>query len=551
MTYLTPLKGLAIAALMASAAPAADIRVANLQFNPNMHPLIQVNNTKLNSLGYLNRAITGFDENQTAICFLCEEVATLENGLAKIVTRPDGSEGMEVTLRLREGAAWGDGTPVTSADILFTWEMARDPKIGFSNYNPWTRADTVEVVDDRTVVLHLPQVVSGFESWDHIVPEHLERTVYEAAADAESYINTTLYNREPTNPGLWNGPFVPTDWRPGTAIVLVPNPHWPGDAARADRIIISFRDNTAALQQNLLADAFDLVYVSPNGINFSQFLELRDAYPDRFQFIAVQGENLERLNVNFDNPALADVNVRKALLQGIDRQTIVDVLFQGLQNVAHGPLAPVSPFHDDSVLNPYPYDPEAARALLAEAGWTPGPDGICTNAAGERLSLTLITTAGNRTREQLAQVMQDQLGQICIEVQNQFVELREFSSVYQRERRFDGLMLGSIQFPPSTSPRIVFGSDQIPSAENNFTGNNFSGFRSEAMDAAVGTVETDLTFDGAKAGWREVQRIFSEELPLLPLYNYAEAYVLSNGFTGFVPGTISQESNWSEHWAVE
>ncbi|WP_244488997.1 peptide ABC transporter substrate-binding protein [Devosia sp. Root635] len=522
--------------------------VGALQFLTNFHPLIQVNNTKRNLITLSLRPITAFDSSGEVVCVLCEEVPTIENGLAEIVDNGDGTEGMRVSLTIMEGASWGDGTPVTSDDIVFTHQVATDENIGFSNYNPWTRASEIEVVDDRTVIIHLPEVLQNFNAWDQILPAHLERPIYEANGDLESYVRQTLYNREPTNPGLWNGSYILTDYQIGTRITFEPNPYWPGMVPDIERIIMSYRDNNSALMQNVLSGEIQLVPVSPGGISFSQMLDLRNQAPDRYNYVVEDGNNLERIALNLDNPILADLNVRKALLHGIDRQAITGALFGGLQPVANGLHSQASPFYTTGIAT-YAYDPEAAKTLLAEAGWTPGPDGICVNDNGDRLSFEFVTTAGNATREQIALVIQSQLREICVETNNVFAGLQEYNGDYARRRQFTGMIMSSIEFSLGSSPNIALGTSAIPSEENSWVGNNFSGYSSEAMDAAINTLEGSLERADRIAGWAEVQRIFAEDLPMLPLYFYTSAWVAPVNLQ-LEASSFDPEMTWAEEWVL-
>jgi len=545
------LAGAAIAVLASSttmAQPSKDqLVVGQIQFLTNFHPLIQVNNTKRLTINYSLRPITAFDENVVNQCILCETLPTIENGLAKIVDLPDGKKGMQVTLTLRQGLAWGDGVPVTSKDIEFTWKMARDPKIGFSNYNSWDRATDLKIVDNRTVVLTLPQVLSSYNSWDQILPEHLEGPVYAANPTLDTYVKQSLYNTQPTNPGLWNGAFLLSDYQIGTRIVFQPNPHWPGTKPHLQRIIFSYRDNSSALLQNLLAGAVDAVPVSPGGISFSQMLDLRGQQPTKFKYYIDYGTNVERIAVNFDNPILQDKSVRQALLYAIDRQAISDELFGGLQPVANGILSDENAYYNKN-MTIYKYDAEKAQELLASAGWKPGPDGICVNDKGERLSLELVSTAGNQTREQIAQVVQSQMKDVCVEIKNNFVPLQEFNGEMARKRKFKALMMSSIDFSPSVSPRIALGSDSIPKAENNGVGNNFSGYANPAMDEAISELEVALDPKTTKEKWADVQKIFADDLPMLPLYFYPRAYVAVPDLVNFRQGTLDPLAIWAEEW---
>ncbi|MBY5790725.1 peptide ABC transporter substrate-binding protein [Rhizobium leguminosarum] len=540
----------ALASLCAAPAMAQakdQLVVGQLQFLTNFHPLVQVNNTKRLVINYALRPITAFDENVVNNCILCETLPTIENGLAKIVDLPDGKKGMKVTLKLRQGLAWGDGVPVTSKDIQFTWKMAQDPKIGFSNYNSWTRASEVEVVDDRTVTLTLPRVMSSYNSWDQVIPEHLEGPVYAANPTLDGYVKQSLYNTQPTNPGLWNGSFLLSDYQIGTRIVFTPNPKWPGEKPRLQRIVLSYRDNSSALLQNLLAGSVEAVPVSPGGISFSQMLDLKNQQPDKFTYHLAYGTNVERIAVNFDNPILKEKSVRQAILYAIDRQAISDELFGGLQPVANGIVSTENTYYNKD-MTLYSYDAEKSKELLESAGWKPGSDGICVNDKGDRLSLELVSTSGNQTREQIAQVIQSQLREVCIEITNNFVPLQEFNGEMARKRKFKALMMSSIDFSPSVSPRIALGSDAIPKPENNGVGNNFSAYASPAMDKAITDLEAALDPETTKEKWAEVQKIFSDDLPMLPLYFYPRAYVTVTDLANFRQGTLDPLQIWSEEW---
>jgi len=538
---MSSLLGLSGAAL-AQPSGGDQVVVGQVQFVPNIHPLIQVNNTKRAVIGYTQRPISAYDYRGVLVCIMCETLPTLENKLARMV-----GKGMQVTIKLKRGLAWGDGKPVTSRDIAFTWRMGIDPRIGFSNYNPWSRATQVDVVDQRTVVLHLPTAMPGFNAWDQVLPEHIEGPIFEKHRTVEDYLKQTTYNRAPTTPGIWNGPFIFTSYQPGTSIVMNQNPHWPAPKPGLARVILTYRSNSAALLQNFLSGEIDALPVSPAGVSFSQMLDVRKRFPDRYTYHVRDGDNLERIALQLSNPILADIRVRKALMHSIDRKAITDSLFDGLQKPANSLLPDTSPLYEKAVAQ-YSFDQARARTLLAEAGWKPGADGICQNAKGERLSLEFITTAGNQTRQQITQVVQSQLKQVCVDIVARFVALNEFNSQMLRQRAFKGMIMGSIDFPPSASPRIVLGSNMIPSTGNSYVGNNFSGFSNPKMDAAIDQAEQTLNETAVKAAWSTVQKIAMDELPFLPLYFYARAYMTVKDLYDFEGATSDPLSNWSETW---
>lgn len=544
-----------IAAGLLSVAPATaqsptnQLVMGQFQYLTNFHPKIHVNSGKrqVSSIGLWT--ISAYDDTQV-VCKLCEELPTLDNGLAELVDNPDGTQGMRVTIRIREGMSWGDGVPVSSEDIRFTWELALNPNIGLNSWVPWERASDVEIVDERTVILTLDEPTLHFASWDHIIPAHIEKPIVEASPDLETYLRQTEYNRNPENPGLWNGPYMVTHYAAGSRILFERNPYFPGPGPHLDRIILSYRDNAAALYQNMLSGDLDAVVVSPGGISLAQMLEMREAYPDRFIYHAPPGTSLERIALNHDHPFLSDVRVRRALVHGIDRETILDALYQGMVTVAHSPLNELDPNYNEDVITRYEFDQDRARELLAEAGWTPGPDGICVNENGERLSLEFSAGAGNLTREQTILVMQNQLSEVCIEIVNNFMPANDFQTRMLRNRGLT-LAMGSDSYAPTGTPRIWFGSDHIPSPENNYVGSNYPGYSRPEMDAAIQLAETGLTAEEQWEAWSEIQRYFSEDVVIIPLFHTLRAFVTVQGVTDFRPGTLDPYGMFANEWRRE
>ncbi len=542
---------LAVGLLLAGPALARDELVIGVaQFPSSIHPSIDPEVIKGYVLGFALRPVTAFLPDGPNSCITCTELPTLENGLVRIEARPGGKPGMAVTLKLRPDLFWGDGTQVTASDFAFTAKVGHDPASGFANTRIWGRIERVEVIDALTAVFHFDEVTALYDRLPSALPEHVEGPVYAAAASG-TYGRQSAYNRAPTTPGLWNGPYRLADYRSGALIVLEPNPAWKGRAPQFRRIVVKSIENTAALQANLLSGDVDMAPGDAPALTLDQVLQLRRQQPDRFSYVFKPALTYEHVDLDLSNPILQDLRVRQALLHAIDRKTMVDRLFEGFQPVADGFVNPLDPMVVKD-LPRYQYDPARARALLAQAGWTPGPDGICRNAQGQRLSLPFGTTAGNRLRELQQQVLQNQWKSACVEVTIKNEPARTFFGETLKRRQFGGLALYAWTFSVSYPPRQTLATDQIPSAENNWSGSNYMGFRSAAMDAAIQVAESEL--DGAKraAAWRTMQMIYATELPVLPLFFRAEAYVLPRWLKGLRPtGTTDYSSLWSEEWRSE
>lgn len=542
---------LAALALLLPLAPAAakdDLVIGVAQFPSSLHPDIDPEVVKSYTLGFATRPLTAFDKDWKLVCLLCTALPTIENGLAKFEDRPDGSRGLAVTFKLKSDLAWGDGEPVTAEDIAFTWKAANDPRSGFANQHSWTQIERVEVVDPHTAILHLPKATYDYNQWGTILPAHIEQAALARVSGPGDYVKQTTYNRAPMTPGLYNGPFMITDYQSGTQIVLEPNPHWAGPKPGFKRIVIRTIENTAALQANLLSGDVDMVPGEGIGLTIDQVLALRKQQPDRFEYIFKPSLNYEHIDLQSGNPILADLRVRKALLLATDRKTLNDRLFEGMQPVAATWVNPLSDYYTDDVPH-YGYDPAQARALLAEAGWKPGSDGICRNDKGDRLSLEITTTAGNRLRELTEQVLQSQWKAAGIEATIKNEPARTLFGETLKKRAFSGMVMYAWSSGIGTSPRQTLSSDQIPDTANGYGGSNYVAFRNAQMDADIAKMETEIDPAKRKPIWAEMQRIYAEQLPILPLFFRAEAHVVPKWLKGYAPtGHNSYDVLWAEDW---
>jgi len=524
-----------------------DLVIGVAQFPSSLHPDVDAEVVKQYVLGFVTRPITAYDKDWKNSCLLCAQLPTLENGLAKLET-VDGKPGMAVTIKLRPDLKWSDGHPVTTDDLLFTWKIGKDPASGFTNGHPWGEIKSIDVLNPSTAVLHLDAVSYRYNTWDTLLPAHIEGPIYDKAGNAGEYLKQTLYNRAPTTAGLYNGPFMITTYQSGVQVVLEPNPSWPGPKPGFKRIVIKLIENTAALQANLLSGDVDMVAGEGVGLTIDQVIKLRDQYPDKFTYIFRPSLTYEHIDLKIENPILADVRVRKALLHAMDRQTLVTKLFSGMQPVATSWVNPLDPNYTKDVPT-YAFDRAKAKALLAEAGWTPGKDGICVNKDGTRLSLEYGTTAGNRLRELEQQVLQDQLKAACIEISVKNEPPRTFFGETIKKRLYSGLAMYAWSSGVGESPRRTLHSSQIPTQANNYTGSNAIAFNDARMDTLIGQAETELDPAKQKAIWAEMQKIYADKLYVLPLFYRADPHVVPKWLTGYTPtGHGDMSMLWAENW---
>ncbi|WP_142848664.1 peptide ABC transporter substrate-binding protein [Telmatospirillum sp. J64-1] len=524
------------------------ITIGISQFPSTFHPSIDAMMAKSYILGLTRRPLTVYDADWTLICMLCVELPTLENGQAVLTELEDGRQGVALTYRLLPEAVWGDGTPITSADAVFTWEVGRHPQSGVSNAELYRRITEVEVVDDKTFILHVDRLTFAYNAINdfNLLPAHVER---EAFADPAAYRQRSLYDADPTNPALSAGPYRITEMRHGSHVVLERNPHWWGEQAAFERIIVRAIENTQALEANLLSGQVDMI-AGESGLPIDQVLAFEQRHGQRFQIHYQPNLSYEHVDFNLSDPILSQLPVRQALLYALDREALVQQLFQGRQQVAHGTVHPLDWVHAEDV-PVYEYDARRAGELLDEAGFRPGPGGIRRDAEGRPLSLTFMSTGGNRTRELVQQVLQAQWRQIGVDVRINNEPPRVLFGETLTRRRFPHMVMFAWISSPENVPRTTLHSESIPSEENGWAGQNYGGYANEEMDRLIGEIEVELDREARREKWRRLQHLYAETLPALPLFFRSDAHIMPLWLEGVRPtGHQYPATLWVEEWRV-
>ncbi len=519
------------------------------QYPSTLHPNIDSMAAKFYVLGFMHRPITHFGTDWQLRCFLCLDLPDLAAGTAEEVARDDGTTGVKVTYTLHPEARWGDGTPLTTADVAFTIEVGQHPESGVSNAELYRRIVGLEIHDDKTFTIEDEKLTFLYPGINdlRLLPEHLERPVFEA--DPATYRNRTLYDTDPTNPGLAMGPYRIKSLETGAFVALERNPEWWGEPPAFDQIVIRTIENTAALEANLLSGEIDMIEGSL-GLALDQATAFETRHGDRFEVFYKPGLIYEHIDFNLDNPILADRRVRHALIKAIDREQLTQQLFAGLQAVAHSNVNPLDWVHTDDVPI-YTEDLDAARALLDEAGWRELRGGIRHNEAGEPLRLSFMTTAGNRTRELVQQVLQSMWQRVGVDVRIQNEPARVFFGETMTQRRFAAMAMYAWISSPELVPRTTLHSTQIPTAENAWSGQNYTGFRNERMDELIDAIEITLDRDAREGLWHELQQLYATELPVIPLYFRADAHIWPRWLEGVEPpGHQASTSLEVENWRV-
>jgi len=517
------------------------------QFPSTFHPAIDTMLAKSYVLSFVRRPLTAYDSHWRLVCLLCEKLPTLENGLAKIETLPSGKQGVAITVALKQGTKWADGTPISSADILLGWEVGKHPQSGVAAAEFYRRVTAIDVVDNRTVTLHVNRLSFDYNSLGEfkLLPAHIEKARFEAAPDR--YHDTTAYDRDTTSPGLWNGPYRIARVEPGQYVTLDRNPFWNGPPPAFDHMVIRVIENTASLEAAILSGGIDMVS-GELGLSLEQALAFGKRHPDRFVVTATPSLVYEHIDVNLDNPRLADPRVRRALSLAIDRDSLCRYVFEGKQQPAVSFVPPLDQAYSADT-PPLIFDPVEAGRLLDQAGY-PLKDGVRTGPDGQTLGFVLMTTAGNRSRELVAEILQAQWRKVGIVVRVKLEPPRVFFGQTVTKRRFPDLAMFAWYSAPEGVPRSVLHSTEIPGPDNGWAGENYTGYKNPVMDALLDATEEEPDFIRRKPLWRQMQNLYNRDLPAIPLFFKSDAHIWPRELRGITPtGHADPSPLWVENWS--
>ena len=476
--------------------------------------------------------------NNTLEPGLLEEVPTVENGGIS-------ADGTVITIKLKPNLRWSDGEPLTIEDYVFTHEKVVDPNTAATQLLGWDKIASIETPDELTAVITLAEPYAPFvnvtmASWfGGLFPKHI-------LGDGRDI--RTEFGRAP----IGTGPFKFVEWQAGSHITVERNEHYHRGPAKLDRIVFKIMPDRNTVVAQVKNGDIDLAY----DLTEAQIPELQDI--EGLTLYTTPGTTVERYFFNFRNPEnlhephpiLSDVRVRKAIVMAIDRQEIVDTLLYGRTEVAVNELG-TTPYFNDS-LTPLPYDPEQAKALLDEAGWVPGSDGI-REKDGRRLSLLHITTAGNALREQMQVVVQQYLQDVGIEMTIQNYRPAELwagcdSNGIAAQGKWD--LAGWAETIPGIDPDIslFWSTDQVVDCQTNPSGYSSWGYSNPEVDRLL--AEQARTIDPEKRAEiiRQVQQVLHDDVNAIWLYYRLDIIAASSRLQGIQPtpfgGSFWNTGDW-------
>lgn len=439
-----------------------------------------------------------------------------------------------VTFRLRDDVRWHDGTPVTAADVEFTFDMAKTPETASLLGSAFlAEVADAEVIDSLTIRFRFarPHAQALEDFWWAPMPKHL----LEGVAPAE--LRNAPFNRAPVG----SGPFRFVEWRASERVVLERNPDFPealGGPAVAARVVLRIIPEASTLLTELFTGGVHVdIDVTPD-----QARSVEENADTRL--FAFPGRTVYYIGWNNARAPFDDERVRRAMAHAVDRQQIIDALLAGHGAVATSTIPPWHPLHPEGV-EPLAHDAAAAGRLLDQAGWTDrNGDGTRENAAGAPLRFTMLAS-DDPIRRGVVEVLQSQLRTVGVQVD---VRVIEFQTMLQqhRNREFDAVFTNWVidNFQVASSPFSLFHSSQADVARSA----NRSTVRIPALDALIdaGAAATDV--DEQRRIWREFTERMQQSQPVTFVF-WIEELAASRGAVDGVEmdprGELMTIAEWS------
>ena len=424
-------------------------------------------------------------------------------------------DGLEIYFKLRDDIHFSDGMPITTDDMIFTFETIINPGIDAASYANYFRdVERYEKINDREIKFYMKKVYFlslGFLGGIPIHPKH----IYE-------FDNPEEFNKLRTNP-IGSGPYVFEKWNVGREVILGRNENYWGRKPKIKKRVYKFITNDIAALQALQSDDVDYLRPSPE-----QFAEKAkdDEFRKKFHCLSYwDAGNTGYFWIGWNQlrPFFADKKVRLAMTYLIDREAIRDYILRNPESqIPTGPFYIYGPQNDPNI-KPWPYDPEKAKQLLDEAGWIDSDGDGIRDKNGVPFRFKYMISSGVYLHEQVAKLVKDSAAKVGIEViPNPFEWSVFIQKVHNRE--FDVVSMawgGGVE----SDPYQIWHSSQIGDH-----GSNYVGFNNAEADAIIEKARETLDKNKRNALYHKFHRILHEEQPYTFVYTRPEQRFLDKRF---------------------
>lgn len=437
-------------------------------------------------------------------------------------------DGLQITFHLRKGVRWHDGVEFTADDVMFTYKTMIDPKVPTAYEGDFLLVKEAEVLDKYTFrVTYDKPFAPALGSWGlNIMPKHL--------LDGQDIMRSPLAR----NP-VGTGPYKFKEWITGEKIVLEYNPDYFEGRPYIDRYLYRIVPDTATMFLELKAKSIDYMGLSP-----TQYLKQTNypAFKKEFNKYRYTSFVYTYLGYNLEDEKFRDKRVRQAISYAIDKQEIIDGVLLGIGQIATGQYKAGTWYYNPDVKR-YPYSPDKARELLAQVGWRDTDNDGILDKDGKPFSFTVITNQGNKEREKTAEIIQQRLKKVGIDVKIRIIEWAAFIKEFIHKRKFEAIILGWSTGPEPDCYDIWHSSKTAPGELNHVA------YKNPEVDALLEKARHTFDQEERRQAYFKFQEILAEEQPYTFLYVPDSLPVVSSRFRGIEPAPLGISYNFIK-WYV-
>lgn len=435
-----------------------------------------------------------------------------------------------ITFKLKPDLQWADGQPLTSADVLFTWQLVTAESTHSPYASDYQMVQRTETPDAQTFVVHYGEAFSpALDSWAglQILPKHLLQG---------QDVHTTRFAQHPVGSNYYQL----QSWRHGEHLTLTRNPRSVLGAAYIDTLIQRVIPDRGAQFLELMADNIDSMGLDP--ITYARVIPSRPALQAQLNQYKELGNSYTYLGFNLKKAPFNDVRVRKAINYAIDKQEIIDGVYLGLGIAIASPYKPGTRWSNPD-LAPYPFDPQRARQLLAEAGFQDSDGDGIVERNGKPLSFEILTNNGNKEREKTVVIIQRRLKEVGMDVHVRTIEWASFISRFIKTGDFEAVVLGwGLGLDPDQY-NIWHSSQQAPGQFN------FIGYSNPQVDQLLEQGRREFNPDKRQQIYHAFAKALYEDSPIIYLsagYGLTAIHKRVQGILNPIPpaGVGYDAQNW-------
>jgi peptide/nickel transport system substrate-binding protein len=438
-------------------------------------------------------------------------------------------DNLRIRFYLRKNVKWQDGKPFTAKDVEFTYKLIIDPKTPTAYASDFLRVKEFRTLDPYTVeVTYDKPYAPALGSWGQgMLPAHL--------LEGQDVTKSPLKRRP-----IGTGPYKFTEWKTGERIVLDSYHDYFEGRPYIDRVMTRIIPDLATMFLELKAGRLDQTGLTPlqyqRQTNTSWFEE-------NFVKYKYLSFGYTYLGYNLKDWKFKDKKVRQALTTAINKESIVQGVLLGLGQPAYTPYKPDT-FWCNPNVKKFPYDPQKAKEMLAEAGWKDKDGDGILEKDGKPFEFTIITNQGNELRKNAATIIQSDLKKVGIRVKIRVIEWAAFLKNFINKRNFEACLLGWSGTGIEPNQIDIWNSQKT--AENQL---NFISYQNPEVDKLLEEGVSTFNRDERKKYYDKFQQIIAEDQPYTFLYVSDALPIISSRFYGIKPAPIGIEYNFIK-WYV-